>query len=255
MKLHTQILGQGKDMVIIHGFLGMGDNWRTLSKSFAEEGYRVHTPDMRNHGKSPHDDNFSYEVMAEDVLAYFKEHNVEKAVLIGHSMGGKIAMHFASKYPEYIQKLIVVDISPKAYKPHHDDILDCLLALKEQKLESRKDAEAVLKQKIDNQGVRLFLLKNLSRDKDNTLSLKPNIDAFIANKTNIGEALNENASVNSETLFIKGENSNYIVKEDEYLIAEQFSKAKIATIEKAGHWVHAERPKLFFKTVMDFITD
>jgi pimeloyl-ACP methyl ester carboxylesterase len=168
MKLNTQITGTGKDLVIIHGFLGMGDNWRSLSKSFAAEGYRVHTPDMRNHGKSPHDDNFSYAIMAEDVKSYFEDHEISKAILIGHSMGGKIAMFFASKYPELLEKLIIVDISPKHYEPHHDQILDSLLELKNKHLSSRKEAEEILEKNIKNDGIRLFVLKNLKRISDNT---------------------------------------------------------------------------------------
>lgn len=255
MKLNTQILGEGKHLVIIHGFLGMGDNWRTLSKSFAGQGFKVHTPDMRNHGKSPHDDDFSYEIMAQDVKDYFDEHRIKKALVIGHSMGGKIAMFFASKYPQLVEKLVVVDISPKGYKPHHDEILESLFKLKQQKLSSRKEAEDILKQKIDNAGVRLFLLKNLKRNADNSLALKPNIDAFMANKSYIGEALKEKALIEVESLFIKGQNSNYITKDDKALIARHFSDAKIVTIQHAGHWVHAESPKAFFEAVMDFISN
>jgi len=253
MKLNTQITGSGKDMVIIHGFLGMGDNWRTLSKSFASEGFKVHTPDMRNHGKSPHDNHFSYAVMAEDVKAYFEEHGISKAVLIGHSMGGKIAMFFASKYPELIEKLIIVDISPKHYKPHHDEILESLLKLKNSHLSSRKEAENILEESISNSGIRLFLLKNLKRLSDNTLAVKPNIEAFIANKDNIGQALAHSDIIDVDTLFIRGANSNYIDQSDESLIPQQFTSSKIVTIEKAGHWVHAENPKAFFNAVIEFI--
>jgi len=255
MKLNTQITGAGKDMVIIHGFLGMGDNWRTLSKSFASEGYRVHTPDMRNHGKSPHSEDFSYEVMAKDVKSYFDEHSIKKAIVIGHSMGGKIAMFFASMYPECIEKLIIVDISPKHYKPHHDEILESLRQLKNSQLNSRKEAEEILKQRISNGGVRLFLLKNLKRLSDNTLAVKPNIEAFIANKEYIGQALPQTDLIDVDTLFIRGANSNYIDRSDESLIPQQFTSSKIVTIANAGHWVHAENPKAFFDAVVKFINE
>lgn len=254
MTLNTQITGSGKDLVIIHGFLGMGDNWRTLSKSFASEGYKVHTPDMRNHGKSPHDDNFSYEIMAEDVKSYFDEHHIAKAILIGHSMGGKIAMFFAAKYPELLEKLIIVDISPKQYKPHHDEILESLLELKNSHLTSRKEAEAILEKNISNSGVRLFLLKNLKRLDNNTLAVKPNIETFLANKENIGQALPPSVKIDVHTLFVRGENSDYIDQEVESLIPQHFSASEIVTIKNAGHWVHAENPKAFFNTVMKFIT-
>jgi len=253
MKLNTQITGSGKDLVIIHGFLGMGDNWRTLSKSFAAEGFKVHTPDMRNHGKSPHNADFTYDVMAEDVKSYFEEHQISKAVLIGHSMGGKIAMFFASKYPQLLEKLIIVDISPKHYEPHHDEILESLLELKNSHLSSRTEAEDILKKNIQNTGVRLFLLKNLKRLNDNTLAVKPNIEAFIANKEHIGQALPATVQIGVDTLFVKGANSDYINQADLPLIAQQFSNARIETIQNAGHWVHAENPKAFFNTVMKFI--
>ena len=255
MKLHTQILGTGEDIVILHGFLGMGDNWRTLSKSFASEGYRVHTPDMRNHGKSPHKETFSYDDMAEDLKDYFSDHGITKAILIGHSMGGKIAMFFATKYEYLIKKLIIVDISPKAYKPHHDEILKSLADLKQQSLSSRKEAEIILKQHIDNNGLRLFLLKNLKRNTDNTLSIKPNIEAFTANKHYIGEALPQSSHTKADTLFIKGGTSDYLNQSDELLIDQHFTNAKITTIENAGHWVHAENPKAFFDIVINFIKE
>ncbi len=255
MKLNTQITGAGKDLVIIHGFLGMGDNWRTLSKSFASKGYKVHTPDMRNHGKSPHDDNFSYDIMAEDVKVYFDEHHISNALLMGHSMGGKIAMFFAWKYPELLDKLIIVDISPKHYKPHHDVILESLLELKNSHLSSRKEAEEILEKTIPDAGVRLFLLKNLKRLSDNTLAVKPNIEAFLANKEHIGQALPQSVRIHLETLFVKGTNSDYINHQDESLIPQHFSKFEIASIENAGHWVHAENPKAFFNTVIKFINE
>jgi pimeloyl-ACP methyl ester carboxylesterase len=252
MKLNTQIQGQGKPMLILHGFLGMGDNWRSVSKNLSEE-YEVHTPDMRNHGKSPHSENFTYEIMVEDVKNYIDSHELKKVVLIGHSMGGKIAMQFASKYPEYLSHLIVVDISPKLYQPHHDDILNSLKDLKDSHLSSRKEAEDKLAERITDKGVRLFLLKNLKREEDHTLSLKPNIDVFIKNRYEIGRALPEECHFRGKTLFIKGENSSYIRDKDEKLIAKHFPDYNIKSISKSGHWVHAENPDDFIKTLLSFI--
>ena len=253
MKLHTQISGKGQKLVILHGFLGMGDNWKTLSKKFAEAGFEVHLPDMRNHGKSPHSSDFNYRVMVDDVHEYFNTHQIKDAILVGHSMGGKIAMQFASRFPELLSHLIIVDISPKYYKPHHDDILEGLKQLKEKNLTSRQDAEDILKTKIDNQGIRLFLLKNLKREKDNHLSLKPNIDAFLKNKENIGEALPENYTYKGQTLFIKGEHSDYITDQDKNIISKHFSNYKIISIPNAGHWVHAENPTTFLTKTIEFI--
>jgi len=253
MKLHTQVFGEGKKLVILHGFLGMGDNWKSLSKNFAKAGFEVHIPDMRNHGKSPHSDEFSYEIMVQDIKEYFDAHGIENAILIGHSMGGKIAMHFAAKYPGLLSHLIVVDISPRYYEPHHDDILDSLKKLRDQQLSSRQEAEEILKTKIEDKGVRLFLLKNLKRDDNNTLLLKPNLDAFLNNKKNIGQALPENLIFKKPTLFMKGEHSNYIAQKDKNLIQQHFPYYKLLTIQNAGHWLHAENPKMFMSETLDFV--
>ncbi|QTY26126.1 alpha/beta fold hydrolase [Flavobacterium sp. CS20] len=254
MKLHSQISGKGQPMVILHGFLGMGDNWKTLSKAYAKAGFEVHLLDLRNHGKSPHSQDFNYEIMAKDVNEYFKDKGIKKAVLIGHSMGGKVAMYFACQHPELLTHLIVVDISPRYYKPHHDDILERLKTLQQTKLTSRKEADAILKEKINDNGVRMFLLKNLKREKDNTLNLKPNIDVFINNKENIGQALPQHFIYEGETLFIKGEHSDYISEGDKDLINKHFRNFKIQTISNTGHWVHAENPKSFLSETLKFIS-
>lgn len=253
MKLHTQISGQGKPLVILHGFLGMGDNWKNLSKQFAKAGFEVHLPDVRNHGKSPQSKDFDYDVMTEDLYEYFLTHGIKDVALIGHSMGGKIAMQFASKHPEFISHLMIVDISPKLYQPHHDDILESLKLLKSKKMTSRTAAEDVLKTKINDQGIRLFLLKNLKRKEDNTLSVKPNIDVFLDTRKEIGRALPEECVYNGPTLFMKGEKSNYIRNTDKKLINKHFPDSKIVTIPNAGHWVHAENPKYFLETSLNFI--
>lgn len=254
MKLHSQISGKGQPIVILHGFLGMGDNWKTLSKAYVEAGFEVHLLDLRNHGKSPHSDEFNYKIMAEDVNTYFKNKKLTNTVLIGHSMGGKVAMFFACQYPDLLSHLIIVDISPRYYKPHHDDILEGLKALQQAKLTSRKEADKILKEKIDNNGIRMFLLKNLKREDDNSLNLKPNIDVFIENKENIGQALPQDFKYNGKTLFIKGENSDYITEADNNLINRYFDDYEIQTIAQSGHWVHAENPKSFLYKTLNFMS-
>ncbi len=252
MELNTQIFGKGKPLIIIHGFLGMGDNWKTIAKKLADH-YEVHLPDMRNHGKSPHSSDFSYDIMVQDVNNYMNAHNLDKVRLIGHSMGGKIAMQFASEHPDLVEKLVVVDISPKLYQPHHDEILKSLKKLKESHLESRTQAEEILSETIKDKGVRLFLLKNLKRETDNKLSLKPNIDIFIQNRHEIGKALPEKCKFNGETLFIKGENSSYIRTNDKKLINEHFPNFKVIEIKNSSHWVHAENPRDFLSQLVDFL--
>lgn len=252
MKLHSQILGKGQAVVILHGFLGMGDNWKTISKKMAEDHYEVHLPDARNHGKSAHSEEFTYELMVDDLKTYFEDHNLKDVILIGHSMGGKTAMQFASKYPKKICKLIVVDISPKLYQPHHDEILDSLKRLQTSKLDSRSEAEHILKDKIKDQGIRLFLLKNLKREADHRLSLKPNIDVFLKNRHEIGRALPENCFYEGPTLFLSGENSSYIREKDSKLISRHFTDYNIEIVSNSGHWIHAENPKEFLEKVYAF---
>lgn len=253
MKLHSLILGEGKPLLILHGFLGMGDNWKTLGKKFSEEGFQVHLIDQRNHGKSPHSDEFSYELMAKDVVEYCKSHDLQDITLMGHSMGGKTAMLLACEHEDLVEKLIVVDIAPKYYAPHHQQILDGLTALDEAKLTSRGEAEDFLKEYIPEEGVRLFLLKNLYWKTKEKLSLRINLEVLKTNIEQVGRALLQDALYKGPVLFINGELSNYITKEEEPLIKKHFPEAKIETIAKSGHWVHAENMKDFFKAVIRFV--
>ncbi|MCH4821911.1 alpha/beta fold hydrolase [Gramella lutea] len=253
MKLHSTILGEGKPFLILHGFLGMSDNWKTLGKQFAKDGFQVHLIDQRNHGKSPHSDEFSYSLMAEDIKQYCDAHQLDDIILLGHSMGGKTAMLTACLNEGLVSKLIVVDIAPKYYAPHHQQILKGLTALDDAKLTSRGDAEDFLEDYIQETGVRLFLLKNLYWKTKDQLSLKLNLDALKANVENIGESLPVDKSYDGPTLFIKGEKSNYIIAEDEELIKRQFPFAEIQQIPDAGHWVHAENMKAFYEAVIRFV--
>lgn len=253
MKLHSKILGKGKPFLILHGFLGMGDNWKTLGKQLSEEGFQVHLIDQRNHGKSPHSDKFSYELMADDLKEYCEEHQLENIILMGHSMGGKTAMLFACQHQSLVEKLIIVDIAPKYYAPHHQQILKGLTALEEANLTSRGDAEDLLENYIEETGVRLFLLKNLYWKTKEKLALKMNLAALKANIENIGAALDEKMEYEGPTLFIKGGESNYILSEDRKLIKEHFPKAIIVGIKGAGHWVHAEKSDEFFEAVTRFV--
>ncbi len=253
MELHSTILGEGKPFLILHGFLGMSDNWKTLGKQFAKDGFQVHLIDQRNHGKSPHSDDFSYELMAKDIKEYCDAKNLKSIILLGHSMGGKTAMLAACENEDLVEKLIVVDIAPKYYAPHHQQILKGLTALDEAKLTSRGDAEDFLKEYIPETGVRLFLLKNLYWKTKKQLSLKLNLDVLKENIENIGEALPVDKSYQGPALFVKGGNSDYIKPEDETDIKRQFPFAEIQEIKNAGHWVHAENMEDFYEAVVRFV--
>ena len=240
-------------MLILHGFLGMGDNWKTLGTKFGEAGYEVHLPDLRNHGRSSHIDEMTYEAMADDIVNYCREKDLEKIILLGHSMGGKVAMHVAASNPDLVKKLIVVDISPKYYSPHHQQILDGLTALEEETFTSRGDAEDFLKEFIPDTGTRLFLLKNLYRKNKNKLALRLNLKVLKENIEEIGLAIPSGLRFNGPTLFLKGGKSNYINEKDKPLIELHFPEAKIKEIPGAGHWVHAEKAEEFYKEVIEFL--
>jgi pimeloyl-ACP methyl ester carboxylesterase len=253
MKLYSNILGQGQAFIILHGFLGMGDNWKTIGNKFSEQGFEIHLVDQRNHGRSFQSDVFDYNNLVGDLKQYCTSHNLKNIVLLGHSMGGKTAMLFATKYPELVSKLIIADISPRFYPSHHQDILNGLSALNFEVLKSRKQAEDVLANFISDFGTRQFLLKNLYWVEKGQLGLRFNLKALKENVEEVGEALPENAKFEKDTLFLKGDKSDYITLDDEILIGKHFSKVEIKTIPNAGHWLHAENPQEFYQTVMAFI--
>lgn len=255
MDLYSKILGEGKPLIILHGFLGMGDNWKTLGKQFSEEGFQVHLVDQRNHGRSFHDNDFSYEYMVEDLHHYASKHSLERFSLIGHSMGGKTAMLYACDYPEMIDKLIIADIGPKFYPQHHQPILDGLQYLidKPEALMSRKNADTYLSHHIKEAGVRMFLLKNLYWKQPGVLGLRMNLKALANNIEEVGKPLGATKKFDGDTLFLKGQHSSYILPEDEKGVYHAFAKAQIKEIKGAGHWLHAENPKDFYQEVINFL--
>lgn len=253
MDLYSNILGEGQAFIFLHGFLGMSDNWKTLGTKFSDEGYEVHLIDQRNHGRSFHDDEFNYDVMVEDLKAYVEKHQLKDVILLGHSMGGKTAMLFAVKYPEIVSKLIIADISPRYYPTHHDDILNGLSALDFQSLKTRGAADAALKRHVPDVGTRQFLLKNLYWKEKGKLALRMNLEVLKDQVNEIGEALPMHAKFVKDTLFLRGDRSEYISIQDEGLIHSHFPRAIIKTIGNAGHWLHAENPQDFYDEVKRFL--
>jgi len=252
MILHSKIIGQGEPLIILHGLLGMGDNWVSLAKSFADSGYEVHLIDQRNHGKSFHDEEMNYEVMLDDLEEYLTHHGLSQINLLGHSMGGKTAMFFAVRHPEKVKKMIIVDISPKYYSPHHHFIFEAIRSLPLH-INSRKELESYLDQHLQNKPISLFLLKNLQRKKEGGFSWKPNISVLENALNDLGEALPPMSVFPKPVLFIKGEKSPYISSGDTALIRAHFPASKIINIPGAGHWVHAEKPHLFKEAVLNFL--
>jgi pimeloyl-ACP methyl ester carboxylesterase len=254
MVLHSKILGQGMPLIILHGLLGMGDNWITLARQYAQNGFQVHLVDLRNHGKSFHDDQMTYDDMVADILEYMSYHQIDKAHVIGHSMGGKVAMNLAISAPDHIDKLIIVDIAPKSYPPHHHFIFEAIHQLNLRELSNRKEAEEQLQKSIKSKPIVQFILKNLGRDQHGHFKWKANIPVLENTLQDLGEALPPFSVFNKPTLFIKGALSPYIQDEDIPLIKAHFPKAEIETIPKVGHWVHAEAPQIFFEKTLNFLS-
>lgn len=250
MKLHSQISGEGTPLIIMHGVFGMGDNWQTLGRKWSKD-YEVHLLDMRNHGRSPHSDEFSYEAMSDDVSEYLAEHSIKKAHILGHSMGGKVAMEFATLHPEKVLKLMVADIGPKPYEPHHQEIIAALQDLDLENIDSRGEAEEQFA--IKDFGTRQFLLKSLYWQEKGKLAWRFNLPVIAHEVERVGASLAPNAIYDGDVLFIRGGKSWYIKDEDWDGIIGHFPEAELKTIEGAGHWLHAEKPKDFFKAVSEFL--
>lgn len=255
MVLHSVIQGEGKPLLIIHGFLGMSDNWKTLAVQYVAAGFQTHAIDMRNHGKSFHADEFTYEAMVQDLVEYISFHKLGKVDIIGHSMGGKAAMFFAIQYPQLLDRLVVADIGPKYYKPHHQDVMAALNAVDFSIHTDRAAVEAAMEPYLPDFGTRQFLLKSVYWvEPGKQLGFRFNLDAFNKVIDNIGEALPEDGRFDGPTLFLRGDKSNYIKDEDMDLIKSHFPKAELKEIKNAGHWLHAENPKDFLAETLAFLT-
>lgn len=254
MKLVYREFGSGQPLIILHGLFGQSDNWNTLAKRFGEKGFHVFTIDQRNHGLSPHSDVWNYEAMAQDLNEFITEHQLQNVILLGHSMGGKTVMFFELLFPNIVQKLIIADIAPKAYEPHHDAVLKALNAVDFTDINTRKDAEAILGQYISDFGTKQFLLKNIYWREDETkqMAWRFNLATITNEYNNIGVGV-PNFKSSTPALFIRGQKSNYITNEDEQDMAHRFTNYQLKTIANSGHWVHAEQPDAFFNCVMEFI--
>jgi len=253
MELNYKKYGeQGEPLLILHGLFGMLDNWATLGRKFSDH-FQVYTIDQRNHGKSPHSQAMNYEIMANDLAEFIEQHQLSEANIIGHSMGGKVAMQFAYLYPHLTKKLIVVDIAPKTYAGNHNHIFEAMESLNLNEIESRKQADEALTPSLPNLGVRQFILKNLARNNHNNYYWRPAVSYIKANYGTIaGGVLGISGSFNTPTLFIRGGKSDYILDEDWPGIKSQFPNATLTQIEDAGHWVHAEKPMEFYEAALNF---
>lgn len=251
--LYSKTEGSGQPLLILHGFLGMSDNWKTLSGQYAAEGFQVHALDMRNHGRSLHSADFTYAAMVRDIAEYVRFNNLGTVDIIGHSMGGKIAMFYATQNPDNVRKLVVADIAPRYYAQHHQDILKALNSVDFSKKPSRQEVDEILAGYVSDFGTRQFLMKSLYWQEPGQLGFRFNLKAFNDSIESIGEALPAKAIFTKPTLFLKGEKSHYICDDDEPAIRHHFPNSEIVSIKNAGHWLHAENPKDFFESTIFFL--
>lgn len=251
VSLHYRSIGSGPPLIVLHGLFGSSDNWQTLAKSWSTR-YTIYLPDLRNHGRSPWHTQFDYDSMAADVNALCGQLGLSKAYFLGHSMGGKVAMQLSSLHPTLVERLMVVDIAPKAYPVHHDRILDGLMLAFETPLDSRMHAEELLKDYIPESDTRQFLLKSLYRTESGTLAWRINVPVIDAQIEGIGKEIMFSEPYKKQVLFVRGEHSRYILNEDVPRINLQFSHAKLHTIANAGHWVHADQPQALDQLVTTF---
>ncbi len=268
MELFFRKYGEGPAIIIVHGLYGASDNWVTVAKALSDN-FEVYLIDQRNHGRSPHHPEHSYDAMKDDLLEFMDQHELEKATIIGHSMGGKTAMFFAKEYPERITNLMIIDIAPKSYAIadadkrttiNHDRIINAMLSIDFSTVTTRDEVEKQLEVQLPTERVLKFLMKNLHRNKDNTFNWSVNFKALKENLPHILDGLNEKdfergrGITGFPVLFVKGANSDYITQDDfDQLILTIFPFAELVSIPNAGHWVHAEQPKLLIKNIKYFL--
>lgn len=257
MELFFQKFGIEKDqsVIILHGLFGISDNWVSYGKQLAKAGYEVFIPDQRNHGRSEHSDDFNYLALTNDLYDFIDAEEIENPILIGHSMGGKVAMRYAVSYPELVKKLIVVDIAPKEYGPrkHHLSIIKTMLEVNLNNANNRTEVANFLTKGIADKRIRQFILKNLYRKNKNEFEWRLNLDAISDNLEKMFDGIPEGTTYTGESLFIKGGNSDYLLTSDYDQIYNFFPAARIITINNATHWVHADAPEEFYNLTSQFL--
>jgi len=254
MKLNFTDKGSGTAVILIHGMFGSLSNLGNLAKVLAQN-YRVISVDLRNHGDSPHDDKMDLVLMAADIVSLIKELQLNSAILIGHSLGGKVAMQVALSRPELVEQLVVADIAPVDYpQANNAPALDALNAVAGMQVASRSEADEVMSQHIADQMTRGFLLKNLVRQANGYFALKLNMVSISTNYGTSLVAAPAGLPFAGPTLFIKGETSAYIQEKHRPVINSLFPNAQLRVIADVGHWLHAEKPDTFNSLVSRFIS-
>ena len=253
MQLNYKQIGQGSDVVLIHGLFGSLENLNVIAKPLSEH-FRVTNVDLRNHGLSPHSDEMDYLAMANDIVQLMATLKIQKAHIVGHSMGGKVAMQVALTHSELVDKLVVLDIAPVSYPARHTQILEALNAVKNADISDRKQADLIMQPYIEELGVRQFLLKSLYKNDEGKFVWRFNLSVLDNKYSTITDNINANNSCLCETLFIKGNDSDYILAEHRDAINALFKNVSAKIIHGAGHWLHAQKPQAVNKAINDFLT-
>lgn len=253
VKLSAKASGAGGPVILIHGLFGAGDNLGVVARALLQH-YSVHLLDLRNHGASPHSEVMDYPSMATDVLAYMDDNSIEKAALLGHSMGGKVAMQVALSAPDRVAGLVVADISPVDYPAWHVSVFNGLFAVAERTILQRREADAILVEHVAELGARQFLLRNLIRNTENEYVWRFYLKAIYDNYSAIRSAPSGVKPYQGAVLFVKGELSDYIVLEHQAAVLRLFPRSQLKIIKEAGHWLHVEKPRLFNHVITEFLS-
>lgn len=253
MQLQFKEFGNGEPLLILHGLFGSSDNWFSIAPKLAAQ-FHVFTLDQRNHGQSPHSGEMTYPLMARDVAEFLDAQKLESAMVLGHSMGGKVAMRMALDFPERVRKLIVADIAPRAYAPEYEEYFRGLLALDLNKFRSRQEMEEALAPSVPPLIIRRFLLKNLANKPDGLYRWKINLPGLHKNYPRICEAIISEKTFDEPALFLYGGKSDYVSDKDKPMIISLFPHAQFEVIPQAGHWMHADAPEEFVRSVVKFVT-
>jgi pimeloyl-ACP methyl ester carboxylesterase len=247
-------MGSGPDLIVLHGLFGSHQNWQPIARRLSGH-FRVHLVDLRNHGKSPHQDQVNYPLMAEDVRSFMRLSGIKRAHLLGHSLGGKVAMQFALLHPQELDSLVVVDIAPRAYESVHDSVFAALRGLHLSRIRTRTEADEALASAIPHHAMRRFLLTNLvPATRGGGFRWRINLDALYAQREQLNAAVTGMVPFERPTLFVCGGNSDYVTDPDQVLMQTLFPAARIETIPGAGHWVHVDAMEPFLNCVLEFLT-
>jgi len=257
MELFYREYGKGKPLIILHGLLGISDNWVGFSRKLSKEGYRILIPDQRNHGQSPQHPVLNYYALTDDLAEFIEFHHLEMPVIIGHSMGGKVAMRYTLENPDRVGKLVIVDTSLRTYVRfnYHLKLMDAMQSADFNTVKTRQEVKNQLAKKITDERLLQFLMKNLFWKEKGRLGWRPNLSAISYHIDAMYDGVFYSTRFDKPALFVRGGQSDYILEEDFQAINNSFPQAKIVTVTNGTHWVHADEPDEFYQLVSEFLKD